>query len=505
MQSQSKVKATSPTSVSSPSPVKSGFTSKTYVNRFRTEGGSRTLRTTFRNHSTGELEELSKKDLSTPSLDSSTAALLRPGEGPQKLSVVDQVARLTRYSRGIEEGMYKLNPNVFIPMESEELASKLPRPFPLVNKVFRPPRFTTQEEKKEKSTTIVAPSIDKSKKPVQTPKTAPQPVELDLVVPKTPVSSPASPPLVPQPVGLGEVGVERDTLRGDYMGSPRLRLRKSTESNTWTRVTTAIEEVKSRKFNPSLDIRPEADRWEGEHLVRKLQVAAHTLGHVVRRKVLNSNLKQILDSCAMLNWDLITGEAQDWAQWKRQQVEKRKIREWEEVVSNASHMFKSAEEEVEKEEQMKKAAKIAKVIRKESNKRDQVPVISHMEVDQIIDRNGNQLQSIMLVKEEEEVECELFSLVEYSHRVGKWFITTHMPLDVQRDILTITKEVKKQWRKFPWELSRLRMTISARNPDSRMFLVNMGGVVSSLRKTFKVVKEPRKSAACNCKRRVVIN
>ena len=136
------------------------------------------------------------------------------------------------------------------------------------------------------------------------------------------------------------------------MGSPRLRLRKSTESNTWTRVMTAIEEVKSRKFNPSLDIRPEADRWEGEHLVRKLQVAAHTLGHVVRRKVLNSNLKQILDSCAMLNWDLITGEAQDWAQWKRQQVEKRKIREWEEVVSNASHMFMSAEEEVEKEEQI---------------------------------------------------------------------------------------------------------------------------------------------------------
>ena len=108
--------------------------------------GSRNLRTTFRNHSTGKMEELSKKDMSTPTSDCPTSALLRPGEGPQKLSVAKQVARLTRYSRGFEEGLFKLNPNVFIPMESEELASKLPRPFPLVNKVFQPPLFSTQQE-----------------------------------------------------------------------------------------------------------------------------------------------------------------------------------------------------------------------------------------------------------------------------------------------------------------------------------------------------------------------
>ena len=69
---------------------------------------------------------------------------------------------MTRYSRGIEEGLFKLNPNVFIPMESEELANKLPRPFPLINKVFLPPLFTQQEEEtKEKSITIVTPSTDK--------------------------------------------------------------------------------------------------------------------------------------------------------------------------------------------------------------------------------------------------------------------------------------------------------------------------------------------------------
>ena len=38
----------------------------------------------------------------------------------------------------------------------------------------------------------------------------------------------------------------------------------------------------------------------------------------------------------------------------------------------------------------------------------------------------------------------------------------------------------------------MKMTTSARNPNSRMFLVNMG-VVSSLRTTFKVVREPRKN------------
>ena len=155
-----------------------------------------------------------------------------------------------------------------------------------------------------------------------------------------------------------------------------MREMKSTELNIWTRVTKEMEEVKRRAFNPSMDVRPEAERWEGEHLVRKLQVAAHTLGHVVRRKVLNTNLRRVLDSCAMLNWDLVTGEAQDWARWKREQVEKKVVREWEKVAMDASQMFQSMEEEVEKEEQERRVniVKIAKVLKKESIRRDQVPV-----------------------------------------------------------------------------------------------------------------------------------
>ena len=292
------------------------------------------------------------------------------------------------------------------------------------------------------------------------------------------------------------------------MGSPRLRVMKSTESNTWTRVTKEIEEVKRREFNPSVDVRPEAERWEGEHLVRKLQVAAHTLGHVVRKKVLNTNLRSILDSCATLNWDLITGEAQDWAEWKMEQSERKEKKEWEKVATDASQMFRMEEEEVERVEQERRVnmVKIAKVIRKESAKRDQESGqgCKVKEVDQIVDRNGNQLQSIVLKEVGEEVECDQFSLVEYSRRMGRWFITTHLPIEEQEDILTITREVKRQWKKFPWELQRMKMTTSARNPNSRMFLVNMG-VVSSLRTTFKVVREPRKSAACSPRRRIYMN
>ena len=223
-------------------------------------------------------------------------------------------------------------------------------------------------------------------------------------------------------------------------------------------------------------MRPEAERLEGEHLVRSLQVASHTLGHVVRKKVLNSNIRIVLDSCAMLNWDIITEEAQDWAKWKRDQVERRERREWEKVATDASHMFNVEEEvaeQVEKERRIN-TVKIAKVIRKESARRDQEsgPDCRIKEVDQIIDRNGNQLQSIML-KEVEEVECDQFSLVEYSRKMGRWYITTHLPLDEQEDILTITKEVKKQWGKFPWEMQSMRMRTSARNPNSRMFMVNL--------------------------------
>ena len=282
----------------------------------------------------------------------------------------------------------------------------------------------------------------------------------------------------------------------------------TTELNTWTHVTKEMEEVKRRAFNPSVDVQPEAERWEGEHLVRKLQVAAHTLGHVVRRNVINTNLRRILDSCAMLNWDLVTGEAQDWARWKREQVEKKVVREWEKVVMDARQVFQSMEEEVEREEQERRVntVKIAKVVRNESLRMDQElrPDFSVREVDKIVDRNGNQLQSILLWEVGKEVECNQFSLVEYSRRMGRWFVTTHLPMEEQEDILNITKEVKKQWRKFPWELTRMRMTTSARNPNSRMFMVNMG-VVSSLRTTFKVVREPRKSAACSCRRRIFIN
>ena len=207
------------------------------------------------------------------------------------------------------------------------------------------------------------------------------------------------------------------------MGSPRLRVMKSTESNTWTRVMKEIEKVKRREFNPSVDVRPEAERWEGEHLVRKLQVAAHTLGHMVRKKVLNTNLRSILDFCAMLNWDLITGQTQDWAKWKMEQVERKEKKEWEEVASEASQMFKLEEEEVERVEQERRVntVKIAKVDKKESVRRDQElgQDFRVKEVDQIVDRNGNQLQSILLKEVGEEVECNQFSLVEYSGRLGR--------------------------------------------------------------------------------------
>ena len=209
----------------------------------------------------------------------------------------------------------------------------------------------------------------------------------------------------------------------------------------------------------------------------------------------------------MLNWDIITEEAQEWAEWKRDQVERKEKREWEKVATDASHMFNTEEEMVEQVEKERKVntVKIAKVVRKESVRRDQEsgPDFRVKEVDQIIDRNGNQLQSILLKEVGEEVECDQFSLVEYSRRLGRWFITTHLPIEEQEDILIITREVKRQWKKFPWEMSRMRMTTSARNPNSRMFMVNMG-VVSSLRVTFKVVREPRKSAACSPKRKIYI-
>ena len=143
-------------------------------------------------------------------------------------------------------------------------------------------------------------------------------------------------------------------------------------------------------------------------------------------------------------------------------------------------MFNTEEEMVEQVEKKRKinTVKIAKVVRKESARRDQElgQDFSIRKVDQIVDRNGNQLQSILLKEVGEEVECNQFSLVEYSRRMGRWFMTTHLPMEEQEDILTITREVKRQWRKFPWELQRMQMTTSARNPNLRMFLVNMGVV-----------------------------
>ena len=87
---------------------------------------------------------------------------------------------------------------------------------------------------------------------------------------------------------------------------------------------------------------------------------------------------------------------------------------------DACNMFRMEEEEVERLERENRinTVRIGKVIRKVAVKRNQAIVVQEsgpdfrvvemVEVDQIVDKNGNQLQSIVLKREE--VECDLFSL-----------------------------------------------------------------------------------------------
>merc|ERR1712082_90290 len=117
----------------------------------------------------------------------------------------------------------------------------------------------------------------------------------------------------------------------DYNPPTELKYLEPGTKTSWTRVTTQMEMMRNGTLKGfgALDIRgkgtPEYKRANGEDLVKNLQRKARTINHVVRRVVLNKNLQQIMETVAVLNWNTITREIQEWAAWKMVREEKQKV------------------------------------------------------------------------------------------------------------------------------------------------------------------------------------
>ena len=373
---------------------KSGYTKKVYFSKHREEGGKegeKKIRTTFRNPSTGDVEELPLFSQSTPSSKSHVVSLLRPGEGPSKLTWQQQASRLKRFTGGVvggfglDEAWKKINPTSYIPMVSQELETMMPRPFPIsgvslsgqeeVNTVeeaekeeteekdpqrapttdFQKPETILAEEEKEKTEeeeevfimsdwTVEPPTPDQSE-----PDLALQPAELSLV-PVTPVEEATDSPTL-QPTE--EVVSQSTTSSGDYSPPTEMKYLDPEIKTSWTRVTDQIELEKQGKGFAALDIRkrgtPDYIRSNGDSLVKNLQQKARTINHVVRKVVLNHNLRQIMENVTYLNWDIITREVQEWAAWRMAREEKQMVMDENMLFGMAGEMLRGVEETEEME------------------------------------------------------------------------------------------------------------------------------------------------------------
>merc|ERR1712082_88819 len=76
---------------------------------------------------------------------------------------------------------------------------------------------------------------------------------------------------------------------------------------------------------------------------------ARTINHVVRKVVLNHNLRQIMENVTYLNWDIITRDVQEWAAWRMAREEKQVVMDENMLFGMAGEMLRGVEETVEME------------------------------------------------------------------------------------------------------------------------------------------------------------